>query len=138
MRRALLCLLLVILGPPAFTAPVPQEIPIQEDSALNAEEQRLITKVLTFAASGEGAKAAQAILEQPKVAEHSFYTLLAAVPDLKDPREKGLAVAYLNTVARVMESQGRKEFVASLRTFKLLVEPSPNPSPTPESSPNAP
>ena len=117
-----------LLGAP-LSAQVGSPAAVEEDSALTAEEQRLITDVLLLASSGQGQKAAQAVLAQAKVAEHSFYTMLGGLADLKDPRERALAVAYLNTVAHVFASQGRGEFVISLRAFKVLVEPTPSPTP---------
>ena len=121
----MLSLLLGLCQPALAQSPVEESTPApQAAGPLSREDERFISSVVVYSRNNRPQEAAQLILKQPEVAERTFQVLLTALADLPD-QQRRLAIAYLNTVARVLESQGRDQFVATLKAYNLLVEAQP-------------
>ena len=121
--KALILAALLLLAPAAWAQN-------ESGSALTQDEQQLITKVLSYHQTKSDRQAAEAILAQPEMAEHTFRILLTTVGGLEGS-DKRLVLIYMNIVARVMDNHGHGADMASLRAFHLLVEPNASPSPSP-------
>lgn len=119
--KALLLAALLLLAPSAWAQN-------EGGSALSADEQKLITKVLTYHQTKMDKEAAATIMAQAEMAEHTFRILLTTVSGLEGS-DRRLVLTYMNIVARVMDNHGHGADMASLRAFNLLIEPSASPSP---------
>ena len=115
-------LMLALSLPPQAEQPADPPAQTESQGPLSKADERFISAVVLYSRNNKAEEAARLILDQPEVAERTFQVLLTALVDLPADQQR-LATAYLNTVARVMESQRKTTMVDTLRAYRLLIEP---------------